>query len=174
MTIDLREFERRVRICFPAMYTRAVRIVGCRETAEDVLQEALLKGWQGLGQLREADRLEAWLLRIATREAVAASQAMARARARSMPDGGLELADRDPSPAQLAETGEEAEIAWRAMANLSPRQRAVFVLCGVEGLELKQAAASLNITVGAAKRHLRRARDKLRVALAQLKEDRTQ
>ena len=159
-------FEQRIRACYPVVYARVVRIVGCRETAEDVLQEALVKAWQAREQLRDPERFEGWVLRIATREAVAAARVQRQGRERAIPSDAVELVDCGPDPSQVLELGEQMGIVWRALAELSPRQRAVFVMCAVEILTLREAAACLGITTGSAKRHLSRARDRLRHRLA--------
>jgi RNA polymerase sigma-70 factor (ECF subfamily) len=145
-----------------------VRIVGHRELAEDVLQEALIKAWQARAQLREEERFNAWLLRIGTREAMAAARVQRLEWGRREPAEETALADGRPDPAQAAELSEQAGIVWKAMAELSPRQRAVFVICAVEARALAEAAASLGITTGSAKRHLSRAREKLRHRLARI------
>jgi RNA polymerase sigma factor (sigma-70 family) len=87
-----------------------------------------------------------------------------------MPADANELVDHGPDPSQALELGEQMGIVWRASAELSPRQRAVFVMCAVESLALREAAACLGITTGAAKRHLSRARDKLRQRLVRAQE----
>ena len=137
-----------------------------REEAEDALQESLVKAWQARGQLREAERFEGWFLRIATREAVAAARVQRQGQERAVPEDEVELVAGGPDPAQALELGEQMGIVWPAVTELSPRQRAVFVMCSVENLKLKEAAACLGITTGSVKRHLSRARDKLRRQLA--------
>lgn len=39
-------------------------LLGCREDAEDALQETLLRGYRGLSRCQQPDRVRAWLLQI--------------------------------------------------------------------------------------------------------------
>jgi RNA polymerase sigma-70 factor, ECF subfamily len=163
--INQLSFEQRMRTCYPVVYARVVRIVGNQETAEDVMQESMVAAWQKQGQLRELAKLEGWFCQIASRQALAA----ARAQRRSVGDIPMDMIDVEaggPDPAEAAELSEQAAIVWQTLALLSPQQRAVFVMCAVEELSLKEAASCLEITTGSAKRHLRRARDKLREKLS--------
>jgi RNA polymerase sigma-70 factor (ECF subfamily) len=54
----------------------------------------------------------------------------------------------------------------RALGNLPPRARSVFVLHDVEGLEHQEVASMLGITEGTSKSQLHKARMRLRQMLA--------
>ena len=74
-----------------------------------------------------------------------------------------------PAPARrsAARPGEQAAVD-RALAELGPRQRAVFELREMDGRSTHEAAELLGLTPGAVRVHLHRARLNLRARLAAL------
>jgi len=162
---SLQQFEERCKALYPALYRRVLWIVGDRDLAEDVLQETLVKGYQALAQVRDWERLEGWLTRIAVRESTAALRAWRiwQGRRAAVDEN---LAAGDPDPAEAAATAEQRRALWEQMESLSPRQRTAFVLCAIEEYEIREAAGCMGISEGAVKRHLGRARAKLRRRLA--------
>lgn len=48
----------------PALHRYAYRLLGSAAAADDALQEAFVRAWQRLGELRDDRRLEPWLYRI--------------------------------------------------------------------------------------------------------------
>src|ERR1700687_4548081 len=61
---DQETFAELVQLYGPLLLRTASLIVGDRATAEDVVQEALIQAWLHLSELRAADALRSWLLRI--------------------------------------------------------------------------------------------------------------
>jgi DNA-directed RNA polymerase specialized sigma24 family protein len=84
-------FEQCCRQWYPSLYRTVLLLVRDRHLAEDVLQEALVQGYQALADLRDPDRLEPWLRRIAVREALAALRAR---KVRSRQSGGRGMMSR--------------------------------------------------------------------------------
>ena len=67
---DEAAFERLVAPLRPRLRSVIRRMVGHPEDAEDVLQEALLKAWQGIAGFEGSSSLSTWLTSIASRSAV--------------------------------------------------------------------------------------------------------
>src|SRR2546429_4879717 len=67
---DPRAFEEVVRTTHRRSYTLALRLVGDRQDAEDVTQEAYLRVYRSLRGFREDARFETWLYRIVTNTAI--------------------------------------------------------------------------------------------------------
>ena len=141
-----------------AMYRVARLILRDYDSAADAVQEALVRSWRDLPQLREPDRFDAWLNRILLR--AISNEARNRRRNRlgvtllplaSQADGSSELADRD----QLA----------RVFGRLSTEHRAIVVLHHYVGMNPDEAASALGIPVGTAKSRLHYATAALRAAL---------
>ena len=141
------------------LYRIARLILRDFDSAEDAVQEALVRCWRDLPRLREPDRFDAWLNRILlnaiTDEARSRSRSRANvARLRLEPvqmDGSGSLADRD-------------EIA-RVFERLSLEHRTVIVLHHYLGLTVDEAATTIGIPVGTAKSRLHYATESMRAAL---------
>ncbi|MEV7185289.1 RNA polymerase sigma factor [Kitasatospora sp. NPDC093102] len=146
------------------LYRYAVRVVGDRATAEDVVQLTFLEAWRLRGRLREDDGpvrpwlfgIAAQILRNTTRAARRHRAAMARLPDRGvLPDFAEELAGRLDDSARLA-------AVRRALAGLRKAEREVFGLCVWAGLDYASAAEALGVPIGTVRSRLSRARTKLR------------
>ena len=130
--------------------------------AEDVTQETFLRAYEKLGQLREPDRFEGWVHRIATMLAYD----RLRRRAREMPMDTRQLL-RDAAPESDDYDAFEREAdAERLMApalkTLPDHLRVAFVMLHVTGASYATLARRLHISPTAAERRVQRARDRLR------------
>jgi len=64
---DRDAFDELVRRTYLDLFTLAVRLTGNEEDARDVVQDAYLRAWKGIGKFRGDAQLSTWLYRI-TRE----------------------------------------------------------------------------------------------------------
>src|SRR2546421_4056144 len=67
---DPTAFEEVVRATYRHVYTQALRLVGDRQEAEDVAQEAFLRVFRGLSGFRGDAQFETWLYRIVANTAM--------------------------------------------------------------------------------------------------------
>ncbi len=141
------------------LYRMARLILRDFDSAEDAVQEALVRCWRDLPGLRDPDRFDAWLNRLllhaVTDEARNRRRSIAAVRVlHSEPtqlDGAGALADRD----QLA----------RVFDRLSIDHRTIVVLHHYLGFTVDEAATTIGIPVGTAKSRLHYATEALRAAL---------
>lgn len=138
------------------------RILGPRTDAaqvEDLAQEAFLKALRALPRFDPAGpaKVSTWLLTIATRVALSHIR-----RRRVETEPFEELAAR---PEATLERLDARQRITRAAADLTPEQRAVFVLRDLHGLTETEVATALDLDVSAAKSRLHRARARMRRAL---------
>lgn len=141
------------------LYRIARLILRDFDSAEDAVQEALVRCWRDLPGLRDPERFDAWLNRILlnsirdeTRRRRRRQTDLTRIRLEVVqPDGSGAIADRD-------------EIA-RVFGRLSIEHRTVVVLHHYLGMTVDEAATTIGIPVGTAKSRLHYATEALRAAL---------
>lgn len=127
------------------LFAIASLILRDRSLAEDAVQDALLRAWRDLPRLRERDRFEAWLARLA----VNATHDVLRRRRHVR-----ELRPLDDADARAADdSGRVVDrvVLAHAYGRLSAPLRAVVVLHYYVGLPLDEVAAILDIPPGTAR-----------------------
>ncbi len=160
---DRDAFDELVRRTYLDLFTLAVRLTGNEEDARDVVQDAYLRAWRGIGSFRGDAQLSTWLYRITAN--CASSHLTRRRRLRTEPlVAAYEPAElrHDAQPAAMAETTLDLERIAAAVDELPPKLRSVVVLRDVYGLPHDAIAEELGISVSAAKVRLHRARKRLR------------
>ena len=148
----------------------AGRITGNRGDAEEIVQEAFLRAWlKAPTWLGREDRaggaaFSTWLGRVVVNLCLDRKR-----KAVPLPiEAAAEVADATPDGFDATAGSEVAARVAQAMATLPERQRAAIALCHYEGLSNIEAAAMLDVTVGALESLLVRARKALRAALVDL------
>jgi RNA polymerase sigma-70 factor (ECF subfamily) len=160
---DLDAFETIVRERMDAVYRLTSAILGDEADARDAAQETFVLAWRELSRLREPDKFEAWLQRVAVNAARMTLRARGRRRIREIPSSQVvALASR-----VAAVGGAEADAARLddALRLLPIDQRAILVLHHLDGRPLAEIATILDIPVGTAKSRLFAARRSLEAAL---------
>ena len=144
----------------PRLLRTVARVLGEHAgDAEDVLQEAWVRGLAAVGQFRGDASFVTWMTRIVVRGA------LDHLRRRESPTPLLSLDDAR-SIASPAVDGELVTDIEHALSRLSSSARSVVVLHDIEGWTHAEIAAELSIAVGTSKAHLFQARRKLRAFLA--------
>jgi RNA polymerase sigma-70 factor (ECF subfamily) len=167
-------FEELVNRYEKKIYRLGMNITGNREDAEDVLQDAFLKAFEHLPDFREDSRFYTWITRIAVNEALMKLRKRKSSKEVGMEDSEdengdvqvREFADWKPNPEQQFAQTELEQILQTAVGTLSPGFRTVFYLRDVEGLSTEETAEMLDLSVGAVKARLFRARLRLREELS--------
>ena len=144
------------------VYRYALRLAGRSDLAEDLTQETLLRAWRGRRNLRDAQLMRVWLLRIATNvwtDQVRRGKLLPRALESEPPCPRL-------APAVIADQREHVRLALAAMDQLPPRQRQVLYLITCVGLSQEEASNVVGISTSAVKANLSLARKEMRRRLS--------
>ena len=147
--------------CSDHVYGLMVRMVG-RQDADDLTQHVFLTMFRKLDQFNGQSKLETWLYRLATNEAL---QHLRRNKRRSTAPLVAEPETSDPDRIGASE---EAELLETAMSRLEPELRAVVLLKEQWGLSYQEIAESVGIPEGTVGSRLNRARKELRQELEKL------
>lgn len=147
--------EQHKRILFGTAYLMARD----RGTAEDALQEALVKVWKHLPSLRLHGSLKAWLLRIVVNEV---KQQFRKRRVQTLPlEKASELAGDPDEVGATVIRKEEYQFLRQALGMLPPEQKETVVLRYYSGLTVPEIAAVMGQREGTIKSRLSRALDRL-------------
>lgn len=158
------------------MHAVAKRILGSEEEAQEIVQEAFLRAFQSLAQFRGCSKLSTWLHRIVINEALMTLRGRkSRVVEQSIDDLLPRFYDDGHRMAPLPAWSERADllllrdelraVVQRSIDGLPESLRIVLVLRDIEGLDVKETAAMLEVTEGAVKTRLHRARQALRAVL---------
>jgi RNA polymerase sigma-70 factor (ECF subfamily) len=152
------------------VYTLALRIVGDRDLAQEVLQDVFWQCWQGAGQYDQTrGRVAAWLMGIARNRAVdllRSRQHQARLRegeALALPDDRGRLVQQDSSEAVLLR-----QVVRDALTALPTAQRQTIELAYYDGLTQAEIAQKMEAPLGTVKTRMRDALERLRHRLRPL------
>jgi len=138
----------------------ALRILGKRQDAEDVVQQAFLRLYEARSLYNPKWRLSTWFYRILTNTCVDEL----RRRRTLIP---LEAWDGRSAerPDQSLERSERAQMLQSALATVPPEARTILTLYYGDGRSYQEIGAIRGVSVNTVKTHLRRGRLALRKAL---------
>ncbi len=151
------------------LFRLAFLMTGNRQDAEDIVQESFLRAFRQFDAFDGRASFGTWVHRIATNCSL--DLLRARSRRNDVPapeDFVAELPSTCPTPERIALSGELRQRIAEAMNDLSPTERAAFVLRHFEGLRMEEVGRALECQPGAAKHSVFRAVRKLRQALEPL------
>lgn len=148
-----------LRLCF--------KMTGSRETAEDLVQETLLRAYQHIAEFELRSSLSTWLHRIAANACLDHQRARkpwdVESRFEWFQENGELWQQMEQqmfmSPERVVEVKEVAATCINCIAmSLPARQRAALVLCDQIGLSRDEAAKAIGASVASVKTELHRAR----------------
>jgi len=162
------------------LYNAMLRLVGDREEARELAQEAFTRGLANLSTYRGDAAPYTWLFRIAVNLAISQLRKVQRQRVFSLDpllnpshgggrndDQATALLDRmardkGETPPQKLERRERDQAVLAALGKLDAEYRAVLVMRDIEGFDYQQMADVLGLPLGTLKSRLFRARLALR------------
>jgi RNA polymerase sigma-70 factor (ECF subfamily) len=155
----------------------SMAVCGHAEDAEDAMQEALVRTYRHIPQIRDAESFRPWLYRtvrnvclMSRRKRVAEPKRLLSLHDMLPSSGSAPVAIDAPSPLpnpeDITSQVRLRRRLKRAMAELPPQFRAVVFLRDMEGLSTRETATTLGISEDNVKARLHRARLFLRRELA--------
>jgi RNA polymerase sigma-70 factor (ECF subfamily) len=166
---DRAAFEQLYRRFERPVFTLALRICGCRNEADEVLQETMLKVWSattgsGPGGFRGdgGSPFWGWLRQVAVNEAL---QRLRRERRLQPELDGHEADELPEDHAPPPPAAADAALLQRALAALPDTTRSVLWLYHAEGYTHEEIAAAMQRSVSFSKSQLARGTRRLRTVL---------
>ncbi len=139
---------------------------GDRAEAEDVLQTVYLKVLQGEARFTGRASFRTWLFAVVRFTAYEGRRRVARWLRRAALLAGMVIeVDASASALELLCAEEELRRVERLLAGLATRQREVLRLVFCHDLTIEEAAAVMGVTLGAARVHYQRGKERLKKAM---------
>jgi RNA polymerase sigma-70 factor, ECF subfamily len=143
------------------------RMVHSPEEAEDLTQETFVVVYQKLGTLKDSDKFEPWLFRIARNFVYQKYRKLApSAFSIDAPDEDghlrMELVDERKNPDEAFQAGELEGVVSQVIANLPEKYREVFVLSALQHLSYQEIADIVGRSLSGVKTDIHRARLEVR------------
>jgi RNA polymerase sigma-70 factor (ECF subfamily) len=156
----IRRHERRV-------FRLLLRMMGSREEAEDVAQEAFLSLHRHGHRFRREARFSTFVYRVAANAALNRRRALGRNRNRVNElkvshEAGFDLPAGPRDPEDAAVGSETRDQVQRALLELPPDLRVAILLYDIEGQSYQEVSRALGIPEGTVKSRIHRARSALR------------
>lgn len=155
------------------IYNTALGIVQNETDADDITQEVFLAAWRMLDRFQGNAAPGSWLYRITVNKSVDLLRKMKRRKdfgwLYSVWDGPGRIENDLPDfihPGVQLEKKQDAAILFSAIRNLPEQQRIAFSLQKVEGLSVQEIADILQKKTGAVESLLERAKNNLKISLA--------
>jgi RNA polymerase sigma-70 factor, ECF subfamily len=170
--IAAQQFSDTVVSCRPQIFRFLLASTRDVDLAETLTQDCFLKAHRNWSQFRGESTAMTWLMRIAInlqkdhwRNRRLQFWRHASANSVDVEDASSWLPSGQSSQEQQLLSREKVAHVWRAVKDLSERQRTVFLLRFVEEMELSEIAHSTGLSEGTVKAHLSRALAKVRAEL---------
>lgn len=152
-------FERLIEPHIAMGYRLAATILKDTGQAEDAVQEATLRAWRSIGQLRSGAQVKGWFLAIVANR----SRSMRGTRWWSV----IRLPEMGGASASPADAINRREDLIQALDRLNPDERAAIFLRFYEDMTSEEVGKALGISATAARSRIHRALKRLRVDLVE-------
>ena len=155
------------------IYAYLLRSVKNYEDAEELTIEVFFKAYRALDTWKPQARFSTWLYKIAHNLSIDFHRAKSRRQTYSLDDEEFSIdeptaGDLWSNPEWTVEEKDRHRVIRDAIDQLSPKQKAVFILNRYQGLQIKEITTVLGMAEGTVKIHLHRAVRKLQTLLLPL------
>lgn len=151
------------------IFNYVLRMVGDRDRAADIVQDTFIKAYRKLDTLTDDASVRSWIYRIATNTAIDEMRRrrfVVRPRDDDDDRPAYDIPDRRADPEAQVMNATLDERIQRALLHLRPNHRQCLVLSDLEDMSAHQIGEVMDMSYGAVRTLLCRARGEMRKALA--------
>lgn len=164
---DANAFEELVLKYEKTVYNLALRMVGDRDDASDMTQEAFIKAYGSLSSFRGDSKFSVWIYRIATNVCLDFLRSKSRKQQVSLTvsdddeDAQLDIPDPSSDPEQQLMQKISMQSVEEGLKTLPDKQRQILVMRELGGMSYAEIGAALSLEEGTVKSRIFRARKRL-------------
>lgn len=163
---DIESFEKLIEKYQVVAFNIAYRMIGNKEDASDMAQEALIKVFKSLKSFRGDSSFSTWFYRIVTNKCIDTLRKMKKVKTVSLDkefetESGsysMEVADNKYLPDKLYEVKEKQELVQAALKKVPEKYRTVLVLRDIQGFTYDEIVEITNNPLGTVKSRISRGR----------------
>lgn len=165
--MDLEAFESRVLTFKNKLFRFALRFLGDEEEAKDIVQDVLIRVWNGRDQMDGVQNWEAWCMRITKNLSLDRIRSLTRKQTRPIEES-YNVRQEALTPHEATEVGESMEKISQMIASLPEKQRQIIHLRDVEGYSYQEICDILELDMSQVKVNLFRARNAVREKMTKI------
>lgn len=164
---DANAFEELVLKYEKTVYNLALRMVGDRDDAFDMTQEAFIKAYGSLSSFRGDSKFSVWIYRITTNVCLDFLRSKSRKQQVSLTvsdddeDAQLDIPDPKADPEQQLMQKMSMQSVEEGLKTLPDKQRQILVMRELGGMSYAEIGAALSLEEGTVKSRIFRARKRL-------------
>ncbi len=169
---DERAFRQLMDLHGKGIFNLCLGMIPNREDAEDITQDVFVEAYKHIREFRESAHIKTWLFRIALNKCYDHIKYSKRKKRSGIvqslfdkEDNPIEIPSNFAHPGITLENKEHAKALYGALATLPENQHTAFTLYEMQGLDYKQIAETMSVSIPAVESLLSRARAGLRKKL---------
>jgi RNA polymerase sigma factor (sigma-70 family) len=165
--MNLEAFQNRVLPSKNKLFRFAFKFLGNEEEAKDVVQEVLIRVWNGREQMDEVQNWEAWCMRITRNLSLDRIRSLTRKQTQPIEES-FHVQSASLTPHESTEIDESMKRISELISSLPEKQRQVIHLRDVEGYSYNEICDIMEIDMSQVKVNLFRARNSVREKLVKI------
>lgn len=162
--MEMETYKKRVLPLKNLLYRLALRIVGRKDQAKDVVQEVLIKIWEKRAELTEVKNLKGYCIKVTRNLAIDKTRSRHHKSTTALHQV-THFAAPAPTPYEVAAEKDTFDLIKTIIIKLPPIQREIFELRDFEGLSYKEIVDATGQSMSQVKVYLSRARFKIKTEL---------
>jgi RNA polymerase sigma-70 factor, ECF subfamily len=160
---NLQDFRKIVEYSSPLAFSMALRMLGDEDDAMDIVQETMITVWKKIKEIKSPDSYRPWMYRIVLNKCYDELRKRKRNPEMVADESAWRFINESVSenPGRQADNREMANVIMTLTGNLSPKQRAVFILADVEEMQVDEVSSITGMSKSNIKANLYYARKRI-------------